>query len=75
MNVLKIMGAVVGLSALASLIVFLSVMAASGSFNWDFATVVDLAKTTGFTVLIGGALATILAICFSYNKHDPDSLS
>ena len=74
MEVLKIVGAVVGLAALSSLIVFLSVMAASGNFNWDFDTIVDLAKTTGMTVLIGGSLVIILAICFTYNKPDSDLL-
>lgn len=73
MGVWKVVGIIVALSALASCIVFLSVMAASGNLHADLDTVVDLVMATGITVLIGGALVTILAICFTYNKPDPDS--
>ena len=74
MNVWAVVGIVVALSALASCIVFLSIMAASGNLHADLDSVIKLATATGITVLIGGALVVLLAICFTYNKPDPDSL-
>jgi len=74
MAIVKLVGMVVILAALASVIVFLSVLVASNGSNWTFADVVDFAKTTGLTVLVGGSLVAVLAVCFTYNKPDPDSL-
>ncbi|MBI4068465.1 hypothetical protein HY413_03610 [Candidatus Kaiserbacteria bacterium] len=74
MSAWKAVVIVVGLAALGSVIVFMSVLAASKGFDWNFDDIVVLAKTTGLTILVGGSLVTILAICFSRNKPDIDLL-
>jgi len=63
---------IMGLAIVATLICLLTLAPAATSFGANMENVWAIAKGVGISVAVGGLLILVLAICFTYNKPDPD---
>ena len=74
MSILTLLGVTTLMAILGGIVCGVSILAVSGAYDWNLNDILMTVQTKGFAVLVGVALIAILAICFAYNKPDPDQL-